>query len=145
MRGLAGAVLIAIVAGGGAARSSDLCPALAQLAAQVDPLPPAFATATRCGQVMEPDGPVSFCYWHYPYRSDAAAEARARLEADLTACGGVAEPGSASGAGPAESRVNHPDSYRIRQFRIGTLSTTVSLKDKAAANRTLLFLRVGQR
>jgi len=52
----------------------------------------------------------------------------------LTAC----RPGAAQGG---DQPVNHPDSYDLRQWRADQGVYAVSVKDKGASNRTLVFLR----
>ncbi len=41
-----------------------------------------------------------------------------------------------------ETQVNHPDSYYLRAWVHGRHVYTVSVKDKAALNRTLVFIRL---
>ena len=46
-------------------------------------------------------------------------------------------PGEYLGPDP---RVNHPDSFELREWAVGDAIYRVSLKDKAGQRRTLVFL-----
>lgn len=80
--------------------------------------------------------PVRVCQKAYAYR---AAEATAVFDdlAQMTrdCLGDAAER-------PADASVNHPDSYKLRQFLTGDVVISISLKDKAALDQTFVFLRV---
>lgn len=85
------------------------------------------------GQACRPS-PEEVCRWSFAYRSAAAEDMFDRLAAHLSTClgppGGEAAP------------VNHPDSYRLLQFEAKEAVISLSLKDKAALQRSFVFLRV---
>jgi len=41
-----------------------------------------------------------------------------------------------------DQRVNHPDFYDVRQYRLGQIEVAISIKEKSAPQKTYLFLRV---
>jgi hypothetical protein len=74
------------------------------------------------------------CFWSHPYRGAAVPHIAADLWQSLTIC----RPGQIL---PQDSQVNHPDSYDLREWAHGADNYALSVKDKAALNRTLIFLR----
>ena len=74
------------------------------------------------------------CHWEFPYRSDVAHRFFETVWANLQTC----RPGVLRETG---NRVNHPDSYDLREWVAQSGVYAVSKKDKAAAERTLVFLR----
>lgn len=123
------------------AAAAGLCPALeAAVGAVADGTlgaapPPVLEGASECRIATEPDGSAYYCLWQYPYRAEAARAAFAALESQLAACTGVS-------AGRDDFGVNHPDSYAARLYDLDQARIVVSLKDKAAERRTVIFLRV---
>lgn len=75
------------------------------------------------------------CYWSFDYREPAAVAAFEAIITALTECLGP-DAKRASDLG-----VNHPDSYDLRLFDSADRQFAVSLKDKAALQQTLVFLR----
>ena len=77
------------------------------------------------------------CRWSYPYRDVLALHAFEDLLAMVTQCTDeeIVED---------EAQVNHPDSYDLRQFRLGESVVSLSLKDKGALGQSLVFLRASQ-
>ncbi len=77
------------------------------------------------------------CHWSYAYRGAAALQAFEDLLALLRQCADeeIVED---------EAQVNHPDSYDLRQFRLGESVVSLSLKDKGALGQSLVFLRASQ-
>lgn len=77
------------------------------------------------------------CRWSYPYRDILARHAFEDLLAMVMQCTDeeIVEDGA---------RVNHPDSYDLRQFRLGESVVSLSLKDKGALGQSLVFLRASQ-
>lgn len=78
---------------------------------------------------------VSHCYSAFAYRDAAALQALAELYADLSACFGARR------AQETGALVNHPDSFEQAQFCMNSGSLSLSLKDKAAFQETLIFVR----
>lgn len=95
-------------------------------------------SSVSCARAVGLNGARSLhCAWPFAYRSVQGTSA---FDAMLAAVGDCAV------SIPTEpSRVNHPDSYELRQFRLGGATVSVSLKDKSALARTYLFLRIERR
>lgn len=74
------------------------------------------------------------CYWEFSYRNDAAVLLADALWSEITGCraGIQSEP---------DQRVNHPDSYDLKELTAGRDVYRVSVKDKGGQNRTLVFVR----
>jgi hypothetical protein len=78
------------------------------------------------------------CYRSYPYRSGDARAAFASIGFELADCLG------AKAVQSVDRSVNHPDSYELHRYQLNGVEYAVSLKDKAALQQTLVFLRVPQ-
>lgn len=76
------------------------------------------------------------CYWSYPYRSAEAGSAFAEYASKLAMCLGPEAVRS------VDQSVNHPDAYELHLFELNGAEYAVSLKDKGALQKTLVFLRV---
>ena len=74
------------------------------------------------------------CRWDFPYRDNAAQQQAGTLWALLQKC----RPGEQLAV---DQRVNHPDSYYLREWAGRTSTYRVSQKDKAGLKRTIVFLR----
>lgn len=74
------------------------------------------------------------CYWEFSFRNDAAVQLADALWSEITDCraGTRSEP---------DLPVNHPDSYDLKELIAGRDVYRVSVKDKGAQNRTLVFIR----
>ena len=79
-------------------------------------------------------GQTVSCHWSYPFRSDAARRDFDHVKSVLSGCLSASAP---------HSGVNHPDSYDLVEFVGQSQIFAVSLKDKGALQRTLIFLRFG--
>ncbi|MFV2054435.1 hypothetical protein [Aliiroseovarius sp. YM-037] len=102
-------------------------------------LPDAEAPATCAVSRSLAGGLERHCHWVFPYRS---AEASAAFEAVLEAVTACLGPGISV---RTDESVNHPDSYdlRIIEQKDAVFAVfAVSLKDKAALQATLVFLRL---
>lgn len=73
------------------------------------------------------------CGWAFGYRSGVADKAFEDISDMVGDC--------ARFRGTDPSTVSHPDSYSLRQYLIGSDMISVSLKDKAGLNQTMVFLR----
>ena len=92
-----------------------------------------------CGPVRETDGSVSnYCFWEFDFRSKTAKQHYANLKAKLGKCASVKND-------EKTSQVNHPDSYDQALFENADNRFSLSLKDKAGLNKTMVFLRAGQK
>ena len=74
----------------------------------------------------------------FDYRAPEAEMMRRHLASGLKAC-------LRATAVAAETGVNHPDSYDQQRFRAEGAELSLSLKDKAALDKSFVFLRVGDR
>lgn len=75
------------------------------------------------------------CQWRFAYRDGRARDMFEAKGSELEACLGPAmEQGD---------QVNHPDSYELRQFQAEGRAVYLSIKDKAALQQTIVFLRIG--
>lgn len=75
------------------------------------------------------------CHWSHAYRGSTVAPHAARIWQHLTSCraGQLLAP---------DTQVNHPDSYDLREWAHGRDVYALSVKDKAALERTFVFLRI---
>ena len=77
-----------------------------------------------------------FCAWDFPYRAPKADQTFARFNQSAQTCFDDLT------ALDADQPVNHPDSYDLRQYRLGDINLSVSLKDKTALQKTYVFIRI---
>ncbi len=92
--------------------------------------------AEQCGTALsETASREIHCRWSFDYRSDESIEMQDRMASDIRDCLG------ASTISP-EQGVNHPDTYDQQLYRAGDMALSVSLKDKAAMQRSFVFLRI---
>lgn len=112
---------------------------VARAFADPPPAPSHLSTAlgsSDCQLALQLGGVTHYCVWEYPFRAPEAASAYEHLSTALGAClGNRATERDDLG-------VNHPDTFSSRQFDIDGISVTVSLKDKAALGKSLIFIRV---
>jgi len=90
-----------------------------------------FVTGVSLPDFEACDGAV--CQWRFAYRNTQARGLFEHFSAALESCIG---PQVALDGG-----VNHPDSYDLRQFNAAGGVVFVSIKDKAALQQTIVFLR----
>lgn len=92
--------------------------------------------AEQCGTaITETAAREIHCRWSFGFRSDESIGMQDRLASDIRNCL------NASAISP-EQGVNHPDTYDQQLHRAGDMALSVSLKDKAALQRSLVFLRI---
>ena len=92
------------------------------------------ANESHCGDYLTEQGTNGqFCHWPFPYRDAAANRAFSAMIDAVSACATRLTP---------DAGVNHPDSYDLRQYELGNLLVSLSLKDKGARQQTLIFLRL---
>ncbi|MEM7213087.1 MAG: hypothetical protein AAF479_14550 [Pseudomonadota bacterium] len=135
--------LLAFFPFGAAADESKECIALKQLSHQsmeatapdaVSDLSRALS-AERCGTALTQSGGRELhCRWSFKYRATEAKATQVRLASSIQTCL------NATKVAP-EQGVNHPDTYDQQRFLIGKAELSLSLKDKAALQRTYVFLR----
>ena len=75
------------------------------------------------------------CYWEFQFRDEAALYQAGSLWSMLKRCRVGYQKDS-------DLQVNHPDSYVLREWVAGENTFSVSTKDKAGQQRTLVFLRI---
>lgn len=90
-----------------------------------------------CQTAQQTTGEVLYCYSEHAFRSETALNQAQRLEEGLTACFGAIQT-------TADVTVNHPDSYDARHFDVTGARISLSVKDKGALGRTLVFLRIAK-
>lgn len=76
------------------------------------------------------------CQWRFDYRSKSATGLYDMFSKQLENCLGSEVT--------VDEGVNHPDSYDLRQYQSKSGMIYVSIKDKAALQQTIVFLRVGR-
>ncbi len=76
------------------------------------------------------------CKWPYDYRDPNAEAEFVRFDQALSDCFGT------DAKLTPDQGVNHPDSYQLSQFSVGSSRVSVSLKDKASLGKTYIFLRL---
>ena len=84
---------------------------------------------------VQSPGDSTACHWAFAYRSEEAIERAEEIWAHVSQC----YPGAEQAR---DQIVNHPDSYLPRTWLGETAARTVSVKDKAQLNQTLVFLRI---
>jgi len=100
---------------------------------------PVLRGASECEFARQPGGGIYYCVWSYRLRAAEARRAFEEMDGQLRAClGQHAQARSDPG-------VNHPDTYDARQYPVLGARVTVSLKDKGALQRSLVFVRVDSR
>lgn len=92
--------------------------------------------ADDCGLSQNSAGQRQFhCQWKFEYRSPGASETLNSLSGAAQSCF------EHQAIAFRDQGVNHPDTYDQRQFILGDAVLTISLKDKAALQKTYVFLR----
>ena len=138
------ALLASAVAAPDAQADGSCAPLMSQIRAAHDrfvdrepgPGTSAFPDADACEVVRTTSDPLLWCSWSFGYRADAANARFESLHASVASCLG---PDAASRTDPT---VNHPDSYSLHEFDAGDVTVAVSIKDKGAQKKTLVFLRI---
>lgn len=72
------------------------------------------------------------CHWAFPFRDTGAEVFAAGLWSDLQDC-------RAGQEGGPDQRVNHPDSFELREWLAEGAIYRLSIKDKGGLNKTLVF------
>ncbi|AEI92607.1 hypothetical protein RLO149_c005790 [Roseobacter litoralis Och 149] len=95
-----------------------------------------MASGAVCATSRALSGAVSnHCYWSFPYRSAASTQSFDAVVQRVADCANAQVYSK-------ENTVNHPDTYDLRRFTIAGKIVDVSLKDKAALQQTIVFLRI---
>lgn len=78
------------------------------------------------------------CFREFTFRDDTAVRLANVVWTEITDCraGILSEP---------DMRVNHPDSYDLKELTVGNDIYRVSVKDKGGEKRTLVFVRLEQK
>ena len=96
-------------------------------------LPDADTCSTATGTA---GSKIYHCHWGFPYRDKEAEEFFGHLDVRLKTC-------LESQVNVADDQpVNHPDSFHLRTYHLDRAKVSISLKDKATIDKTLVFIRV---
>ncbi len=99
----------------------------------------AYSGTDHCDATYDERGATAYlCRSTFPYRASVATTVFDDLNRDIGQCFEDAV------TLPADTAVNHPDSYDLRRYKIENMSVAISLKDKAALDQTLMFLRLNR-
>ena len=109
-------------------------PACAPLERWLEGQGPGGRAPGECVVHVSPDGTV--CRWDFAYRDAAARSVFDAMSQRLGDCAGP------DGIVTDDQPVNHPDTYDLRRFAFAGMDMALSLKDKAALDKSLIFLRV---
>jgi hypothetical protein len=121
----------------GSMLQADPCTLFIELSDTQKPPVLAHKTAT-CAQSKLLGGDISRdCHWVFAYRSDAARHAFRSLAQDLAMC-------AEEGLDARGKSVNHPDSFDQHTAVVFGQRVSVSLKDKGALQKTMVFARSTQ-
>ena len=90
-----------------------------------------------CSMAKDMSGANSFhCAWDFPYRDPASQASFKDFNELLGTCFGARLDAA------ADSGVNHPDFFDLREYQIDQVKVTVSIKDKGQLGKTLVFVGV---
>ena len=108
-----------------------------QTSSSMDSTPLTLPDAQDCSTVRLLSGESAYhCSWEFPYRTAEAYDTFNAFDRSIKDCFGErAHLGS-------DQNVNHPDFYEARQYHVGHVNVTLSIKDKSALQSTLVFVRV---
>ena len=98
---------------------------------------PSFALLDNvsCGKSLTASNRISYhCAWEFDFRQSASEAYFKKISEVVSACAKRDETNE-------QSRVNHPDSYDQLNFERSGETISISLKDKAALQKTYVFLR----
>ena len=95
-----------------------------------------LAGASSCLVTKKSAQPSYHCAWEFPYRAAPAYDTFDDLVDRLDQCIGR------QATLHSDRSVNHPDFYALRRFEMEQAQVSVSVKDKAALDRTFVFVRV---
>ncbi|MCP5071700.1 MAG: hypothetical protein GY947_00185 [Rhodobacteraceae bacterium] len=143
-------VILAALAWAAPAQSGTFCEGIAEIAEPSPQTSPAallqgllFDTelaeamtpeAAECGTSRIENG-LLVCSWSFAYRADEATAAYARATKIARTC--LTDNAVAT----VDQGVSHPDYYEATHFPVAGGDLAVSLKDKAALQTTLVFVR----
>ena len=95
-----------------------------------------LADASGCSVRKTTQGNVYLCDWAFPHRAKQAYDRFESLARDVHDCLGE------RAVLHNDQSVNHPDYYALRRFETDRASVSVSVKDKAALDRTYVFVGI---
>ena len=99
--------------------------------------PATLKGAAFCGESLRPGGQKArHCAWAHPYRAPEAVGNAEILSERIESCL------KATADQSPDARVNHPDSYDLRRWRMNGQTISLSIKDKAARGQTFVFLTI---
>lgn len=93
--------------------------------------------APTCQTALQTTGETLVCYSEHPFRSETATALAEKIEAKIAACFDAP-------VRQQDAEVNHPDSYAARWFDVPAGRLYLSVKDKGALQKTLVFVRAAK-
>jgi hypothetical protein len=145
-RAVVGVSTVMIAGGATSAAAANLCPDMVQLidhaqtnfaSHTTENAPQALANAQKCQMSQSLSGAQTYhCTWQFTFRDVAATALFDAYNTQLPTCF------SNMSAAIKDQSVNHPDFYDQRQYRVGPIGVSVSLKDKTALGLTYVFVAV---
>ncbi len=92
--------------------------------------------ADSCATALGETGSrIYYCNWGFPFRAGKARQLFEDLDAQITDC--LENRPEASQDLP----VNHPDFYLLRTYHLNDVEISISVKDKSALQKSLVFIR----
>ncbi len=131
------------------ASASDFCQRLGELTVEArsdfadrpikGTFEPDLPGKPECSLILQLGGAKAMnCQWSFPFRAPEAGRTfKATVEATQTCEGSKVTLHQ-------DQQVNHPDTYDLRKFVLNGVGIDVSLKDKGALQKSLVFLRIGR-
>lgn len=91
--------------------------------------------ANACTAAQGLDGTQTVCWWEFGFRTKAASDLYAVMVRQLQTCGFTLGL-------PTQDNVNHPDSFEQSIYEKLGYSVSLSIKDKTALGKTLVFITI---
>ncbi len=111
------------------------CPTLAPLLKNSENIA-ATIGAKSCQPVLDLEAKKSIsCRWDFGFREEAANALFETLITEAHSCIGT------DAELALDKQVNHPDSYTLKRYQFDGSVLSLSLKDKTALQKTLVFVR----
>lgn len=92
--------------------------------------------ASACSLAGTSNRSVYQCRWEFPHRAAQASETYDALVRGVDDC--IGERAKLH----TDQSVNHPDYYALRRYEMAPANVSVSIKDKSALDRTIVFVTV---
>ncbi len=132
-------IALIIVATPVSGQDMSTCPTLAPIftskGSDLDTIAVATGADSCTGELGLNSQKSLVCRWDFDFRENASSALFQALITEAQSCFG------ADTELAADKQVNHPDSYTLKRFQVGELVLNISLKDKTALEKTLVFVR----